>query len=625
MLGFLRAKPSVRTAVASPACCLARPFATKKKVHRFNHRSEAVKIPQHLVGFEILHDPLYNKGTAFPPRERDRFAIRGLLPRSVFSLETQVHRTYLGLQRLTSPFESKIAREGLSEEMKQELENSQNYLSVLKYDYMAQLKDRNETLYYNVLVNYIEELAPIVYTPTIGVACTTAGQIFRRPRGLYISRKDKGSINAVVSNCPIEDVELTVMTDGSRILGLGDLGAHGMAIPHGKLSLYTAAGGLNPAKSLPIMIDVGTNNQKLVHDPLYLGLREPRMEGEEFYEFMDEVVDALVARWPNILLHFEDFRNPRAEDLLSRYRDNFNVFNDDIQGTGAMVLSALMSAVRVKGDLADDIKNQKIVCLGAGSAGMGVCDAIRKGMMMAGATLEEANSKFWVVDVNGLLGSETEGLTDLQQTFARTDDSGGANLTEVIAKVKPDILMGLTGVANTFTKEALEEVAKHHDQPMVFAMSNPTRISECTAEQAYEYTNGKCLFAGGSPFEPVVRDGKTVLCPSQANNMYIFPGIGHAVVALRSKHVSDKMLYEASKAVADCLSDEDIKDKKLFPAIKDIRQVSLKVAVAVAKQMIEEGLAQEKVPDEFESLEEFLEVKMWEPVYKNLVQDAYGH
>jgi len=565
-------------------------------------------------GVGILHDPGYNKGTAFPKRERDRLGIRGLLPPAVFSLKEQMRRSYLAFHRAG----------GTSQRDREVYGREEN--KIAKHLFLVNLQDRNETLFYALLSQYIEEMAPIIYTPVVGYACLNHGQLFRRARGMYLSGfEDRGDMMSIVRNWPEKEVDVIVITDGSRILGLGDLGAHGMPIPIGKLSLYVAAAGIDPAKCLPVLIDVGTNNEEMLKDPLYLGHKSRRIEGQEFAEIMDEVMDALITRFPKALIQFEDFKSPYAELFLQRYRKKARVFNDDIQGTGTMVLAGILSAMRANGLAPHDLVRQRVLCVGAGTAGIGVCSSLVKGMTEEGLSEDEARRNFWLVDNKGLLTSARgDDLQSSQIPFARMQQDGlneGASLVDVIRHVKPTILLGVSGVGGTFTQEVVQAMAAGlpaQTRPIIFPMSNPTDRSECTAEQAYDWSEGRVIFASGSPFPPVERNGEIVLQPSQANNMFIFPGVGLAAVATRSKRISDKMFYCAAQTLAQNVPQEMIAQYRVFPLIRDIREVSKKIAIAVAEVAEKEGLVTEPL-DEGETWEERITELMWSPDYKPTV------
>eukprot|EP00043_Microstomoeca_roanoka_P021044 m.254815 g.254815 ORF g.254815 m.254815 type:complete len:629 (-) comp18708_c0_seq1:211-2097(-) len=559
---------------------------------------------------ELMHDPIYNKGTGFTDREKDRFGLRGLVPPVVNTIDQQMARVYRAYHRAghTLPEDVEAGRE---EDV------------VAKHIFLMSLQDRNETLFYRLLTTHIEEMAPIVYTPTVGYACLHASTLFRRARGMYFTARDRGDMHAIIQNWPRPDVDVVVVTDGSRILGLGDLGVQGMGIPVGKLSIYTAAGGIDPTRCLPVTIDVGTNNQRLLDDEYYMGLRHERIEGSEYFDLMDEFMQAVYMRFPKALVQFEDFKTPKAEQLLTRYRNTFTCFNDDMQGTGSVALAGLLAALR---RTQTRLMNSKIVCVGAGSAGIGVCKMLADAMIRAGLSSQEAYSRFWLVDEHGLITSLRPGIRNGQVDFARrsNDPLGpeGLSLRDTIDLVKPNILLGLSGSGGIFNEEVLRTMVAGCERPVVFAMSNPTHLSECTAEQAYRWTDGRVTFASGSPFDAVTFKNssgveKTYPC-SQANNMYIFPGLGLGVVASRATKVTDRLFYVAAQRLADCVSDADLAAGKVYPPISEIREVSKKIAVAVATAAYEDGLARTWPEDR--DWHSHISDLMWEPAYAPLIR-----
>jgi malate dehydrogenase (oxaloacetate-decarboxylating)(NADP+) len=569
------------------------------------HRSEGGRrhmrvLRTRQLGVDILHDPLWNKGTAFDQEERDRLNLRGLLPPVIRTIEQQVVRVM-----------NHIEKEESSEK---------------KNMYLQDLANRNETLYYRALVENIEMMAPLVYTPTVGDVCKQFGNQFRRSRGMYFNREDRGHMNTMMYNWPLDDVRVIVVTDGSRILGLGDLGVNGMGIPIGKLALYCAAGGVAPHRTLPVMLDVGTNNEELLNDPNYLGTRKRRLVGPDYYDMVDEFMHAVYGRWPNAIVQFEDFETPKAVPLLARYKDKYRMFNDDIQGTGSVTLSCLMSAARNAGK---ELKDLRIVCAGAGSAGLGVCDQIVKGMMMQGLSEEEARSRFCVLTINGALGkadgakgdpNHTDGISGLLEPWMCGEVSDGTSLEDTIKDFRPSVLLGLTTAKGIFNEGILRAMADINDRPIIMPMSNPTARAECTAEEAYKYTDGKAVVATGSPFDPVVLDGKTYT-PSQCNNMYIFPGIGLAASVSKVSNITDAMLYRAAEACTNSMTQEEIDQGRTFPNIKRIREVSTNVAVAVIDQGIKDGLCQLSASDAKGGLENFVKSKMYYPRYAPIRHD----
>lgn len=559
----------------------------------------------HKTGVDLLHDPLWNKGTAFGEEERNRLGLRGLLPARTLTLEEQAERLELNLSKLTDPFQ--------------------------KFLFLQDLHNRNETLYYKVLVDNITSLAPIVYTPVVGQVCQEFGFRFARGRGMYFSKHDRGHFATMMYNWPQQDVHVVVVTDGSRILGLGDLGAHGMGIPIGKLALYCAAGGLAPHRVLPVMLDAGTNNKTLLEDKFYMGVQEPRLSGAEYYEMVDEFLQAIYGRYPDVLVQFEDFSSDKALTLLNKYRNKYLCFNDDIQGTGVVTLAGLLSACRAKGEL---LKDQRIVVVGAGSSGLGVAQQIMDGMVLQGATEAEARSRFYVCSSVGLLGktggpygdkNHARGLQEDRVPWVRPDLPDCLPLLETVKQSKATVLLGLSTTAKLFTKEVIQECHKSCAQPIIFPMSNPTSKSECTAEEAYTHTNGQCIFAAGSPFPAVNIPGRSVpMTPSQCNNMYIFPGVGLGASSCAAVKITDTMLYRAAEALAALVTEEERAQGLTFPPIKDIRKCSLEVATAVVKEAVRAGLARNPSPELRENPMEFVKRKFFVPEYSPLVDPKYG-
>ncbi|KAF5733018.1 NAD-dependent malic enzyme 59 kDa isoform mitochondrial [Tripterygium wilfordii] len=470
----------------------------------------------HKRGADILHDPWFNKDTGFPLTERDRLGLRGLLPPRVISFEQQYDRfmeSYRSLEKNTKG-------------------QPESVVSLAKWRILNRLHDRNETLYYRVLIDNIKDFAPVIYTPTVGLVCQNYSGLFRRPRGMYFSAKDKGEMMSMIYNWPAQQVDMIVLTDGSRILGLGDLGVQGIGIPIGKLDMYVAAAGINPQRILPVMLDVGTNNQKLLEDHLYLGVRQPRLEGEEYLSIVDEFMEAVFTRWPKAIVQFEDFQMKWAFETLQRYRKRFCMFNDDIQGTAGVALAGLLGAVRAQGRQLADFVNQKIVVVGAGSAGLGVLNmAVQAATRMSGNS-ETATKPFFLLDKDGLITKERKHIDPAAAPFAKTlsDIEGlglkeGASLIEVVKKVKPHVLLGLSGVGGIFHEEVLKAMRKSDSpKPAIFAMSNPTMNAECTAIDAFKHAGENIVFASGSPFENVDLGNGKLGHVNQANNMYLFPG-----------------------------------------------------------------------------------------------------
>lgn len=577
----------------------------------------------HKRSLDILHDPWFNKGTAFSMTERDRLDLRGLLPPNVMTPQQQIDRFMVDLKRLELN-----ASDGPSDT-----------IALAKWRILNRLHDRNETMYYKVLIENIKEYAPIVYTPTVGRVCQNYSGLFRRPRGMYFSAADHGEMMSMVYNWPAEQVDMIVVTDGSRILGLGDLGVQGIGIAIGKLDLYVAAAGINPQRVLPVMIDVGTNNENLLQDPLYLGLQEHRLDGEKYLSVIDEFMEAVFTRWPHVIVQFEDFQSKWAFKLLQRYRSTYRMFNDDVQGTAGVAIAGLLGAVRAQGRPMIDFPKLKIVVAGAGSAGIGVLNAARKTMArMLGNNefaFEGARSQFWVVDAMGLL---TEGRMNIDPEalpFARklkeSERHGlheGASLAEVVTKVKPDVLLGLSAVGGLFSKEVLEALKDSSStRPAIFAMSNPTQNAECTPEEAFSTVGDHIVFASGSPFHDVnLGNGKIGHC-NQGNNMYLFPGIGLGTLLSGARVISDGMLQAAAQCLASYMKEEEVLNGIIYPSISSIRDITKEVAAAVVREAVAEDLAEgyrDMDPQELQKLTQeetvaYVKKNMWEPHYPTLV------
>lgn len=577
----------------------------------------------HKRSLDILHDPWFNKGTAFSMTERDRLDLRGLLPPNVMSTDQQIERFMVDLKRLEVQ-----ARDGPTDPN-----------ALAKWRILNRLHDRNETMYYKVLIANIEEYAPIVYTPTVGLVCQNYSGLFRRPRGMYFSAEDRGEMKSMVYNWPAEQVDMIVVTDGSRILGLGDLGVQGIGIAVGKLDLYVAAAGINPQRVLPIMIDVGTTNEKLLKDPLYLGLQEHRLDGDEYVSVIDEFMEAIFTRWPNVIVQFEDFQSKWAFKLLQRYRYKYRMFNDDVQGTAGVAVAGLLGAVRAQGRSMIDFPKQKIVVAGAGSAGLGVLNAARKTMArMLGnneSAFDSARSQFWVVDAKGLITEDRENIDPDAKPFARKVNEisrqglwEGASLVEVVQQVKPDVLLGLSAVGGLFSKEVLEAMrGSTSTRPAIFAMSNPTNNAECTPEEAFSIVGDNIIFASGSPFKDVDLGNGHIGHSNQGNNMYLFPGVGLGTLLSGSRIISDGMLQAAAECLAEYMTEEEVVKGKIYPSISCIRNITKEVAAAVVKEALEEDLAEgyrgvdarELQRFNQEELLEFVELNMWDPEYPTLV------
>ncbi|UPT76062.1 MAG: NAD-dependent malic enzyme [Elusimicrobiota bacterium] len=534
-----------------------------------------------------MHDPLLNKGSAFTYEERRSLGLLGLLPPKVSTLLEQSTRVMENIRKRGADLE--------------------------KYVDMLSLLDRNETLFYRVVIDHIEELMPIIYTPVVGAGCQLYAHLFRRSRGLFITKREKGRIREVLRNWPQKNVRVIVVTDGQRILGLGDLGASGMGIPVGKLSLYTACGGIPPDATLPIMLDVGTNNPALLADPLYLGTNERRIEGAEYDELVAEFVSAVQEIFPKALLQFEDFANHNAFRLLKQYRDKVRCFNDDIQGTASVTLSGLFSAGRItKRRLVDD----KILFHGAGEAAIGIGDLVVGAMMADGLTKSEALSRCWFVDSKGLVDSARADLQDHKKPYAHAHTHGPVpDLLAAVKALKPTALIGVSGQAAQFTREIVEAMSRLNERPLIFALSNPTANAECTAEEAYSWSDGRAIFASGSPFAPVVLNGRAFV-PGQGNNAYIFPGVGLGVVASGARRVTDEMFSAAARALAKLVTEEDLAKGALFPPLTKVREISARIAEAVSEVCYARGLACVPRPAD---LRKAIEAAQYQPEYKDYV------
>ncbi|MBI2716428.1 MAG: NAD-dependent malic enzyme [Rhizobiales bacterium] len=532
-------------------------------------------------GIALLRDPLLNRGTGFTEQERDALGLRGLLPAHVLSMKAQAERVMTNLRSLPNDLE--------------------------KYVALNALHDRNEALFFRIVCDNIDEIQPLIYTPTVGLACQRFGHIFQRPRGLFIGANDRGRIADLLRNWPYP-AKLIVVTDGERILGLGDLGANGMGIPVGKLSLYTACAGIHPTHCLPVMLDVGTNNESLLNDPYYVGQRQKRVTGAAYDEFVDEFVTAARAVFPGVLIQFEDFANQQAFHLLHKYRDKICVFNDDIQGTAAVALAGLFSAMRTTGG---KLSEQKVLFLGAGEAATGIADLVISAMIAEGLSEAEARLRVWLVDSRGLVvKNRAGGLTEHKMRYAHEHPPVGDFLT-AIRTLKPTGIIGVAAVGGTFTPEVLQTMAELNTRPIIFALSNPTSKAECSAIEAYRHTGGRALFACGSPYDPVALDGKTFV-PRQGNNSYIFPGVGLGAIVSGTRLVTDEMFMAAAHTLAQLVSEADIKQGSLYPALPRIREVSAQIAVAVAKVAYDRGLAAGVPPND---LLGYVQSQMYDPRY----------
>ncbi len=538
-------------------------------------------------GQSRLFDALTTKGTAFDRDERARLGLLGLLPYAVKSLQDQVAHTY------------------------QEFSRRRDELD--KHIYLRALQDRNETLFYRLLAEHVEEMLPIVYTPTVGEACERFSDIYRRPRGLFVSYPDRGRLREVLRNRPNTGVDVIVVTDGQRILGLGDQGIGGMGIPIGKLSLYTLIGGIDPARTLPVVLDVGTDNVERLEDPHYLGWRHRRIDDDEYYAFVDEFVTAVREELPDVLLQWEDFATSHALPILERYRDRMRTFNDDIQGTAAVTLGALHGAAETAGR---PLSQQQVVMLGAGSAGIGVLEMIRREMVAQGLSDAEAADRIWVVDIDGLLTDDRPGLSAGQRRFAqpakRVRDWAGTGLADVVHHVEVGVLLGLSTAAGAFTEDIVREMAGKTDRPIIFPLSNPTSRAEAHPRELDEWTGGRALVATGSPFAPVERHGRKRRV-AQCNNVYIFPAVGLAVTAVGATRVTDEMMRVAAKTLGEASPALADPDEPLLPAWDDVPEIATRIATAVAVQAVRDGVAPENSEDEVAKV---VRESRWIPEYR---------
>ena len=533
------------------------------------------------TGLDALLNPAINKSTAFTEEERERYKLRGLLPPAVCSQEVQLERALANLRRQHSDID--------------------------RYVWLQSLLCRNERLFYRLVIDHVEEILPLIYTPTVGQACQEFAQIFRQTQGLYVTAKDRGFVREILDNWPHRDVRIVVVTDGERVLGLGDLGANGMGIPIGKLALYTALAGIHPDSTLPIMLDVGTNNVELRNNPLYLGLPMERITGDEYFGLIDELISALRDAYPDALIQFEDFSTPNAYALLRRYRHSALCFNDDIQGTAAMALAGVFASTRTTGIAFKDLR---VMFLGAGSAATGIGDLMVEALVEAGLERDAARRQLWFADVDGLVTKErTPELLPHNLPYAHEHPQ--ADFLAALESIRPQVLIGATGVAGSFTQAAIERMANYNQRPVIMALSNPTSRAECTAEQAFRWTEGRALYASGSPFDDVTLGGKT-FSPSQSNNAYIFPGVGLGVNFSRATTVTDGMFLAAARALADSVSPEDIERGALYPPLGNLREISAHIATAVAEFAFAAGIAQATRPPELTAA---IRDSMFDPSY----------
>jgi malate dehydrogenase (oxaloacetate-decarboxylating)(NADP+) len=535
-----------------------------------------------LKGYSFLYNPRRNKGTAFTKNERQKYGLMGILPDAIESMETQIMRVQEQIENLNKP--------------------------INKYIFLTGLLDTNETLFFKTLISDPAKYLPLVYTPTVGEACQKLGHIARRPRGLFISIKNKNKIETILKNWPVKDVRFVVVTDGQRILGLGDLGICGMGIPIGKLALYTGCAGVPPEHTLPIVLDAGTDNEKFLNDPLYPGIRQKRVTGKAYDSFIEAFVKAITKVYPKICIQWEDFAGVNAIRILDKYRDKICTFNDDIQGTAAIAVAGFIAISRL---LNKQFKEQKFLFLGAGAAAFGIADMLVKKFQKDGLSREEAYNRCWMFDVNGLLVKSRTDIADPQKPFAHESEPSN-DFAASILKIKPTAIIGVSTVGGAFTQQVIENMSSINERPIIFPYSNPTSHSECTAEQAYNWSKGKAIFASGSPFGPVTYNDKTFI-PGQGNNVFIFPALGLAIYATEAKRVTDEMLLTASEAVAEQITEEDFSKGLIYPPIKNIREVSVNVAVKVAEEIFRSGLARVKKP---KNIRKFINSKMYEPIYK---------
>jgi len=535
-------------------------------------------------GIDLLHDPALNKSTGFTEAERQTLGLAGLVPDVTESEDLQLRRVMMQLGHKNTDLE--------------------------RYIYLVNLLDHDETLFYRTIMSDPARFLPIVYDPTIGEACLKFGHIFRGPKGMYLSITRRGHVKEVLRNWPVKDVRFICVTDGGRILGLGDLGANGMGIPIGKLQLYTGAAGVPPEGLLPMYLDAGTNNEQYLNDPLYLGLRRTRPTTEELYSFVDEFVEAVQEVFPKCCIHFEDWTGSDAIHLLERYRNKYSVYNDDVQGTAGITLAGMINATRIKGT---KLKDEKYLFLGAGSAGIGLANLLCSALAAQGMTLKDAQSRVYMFDINGLLESSRKDLFDFQLPYAHKHAST-KDFVAAIQSIRPTTIIGTSTVGGAFTKSVVETMALINKRPVILALSNPTERAECTPEQAYTWSKGRAIYAAGVQFPPVHLDGKTFL-PGQANNFYIFPAIGMAIYATQAKRVTDEMFIEAAAAVADQVPNELLKQGLIYPLQSNILETEIKTAARVAKLVFDNGLARVNRPSDVEA---FIRRHVYKPEYKKL-------
>ena len=529
-------------------------------------------------GFDVLRDKTRNRSIVFGRQERDRLGLRGLLPYRVSTQRQMVERVMTELARLPRDID--------------------------RYMMLSSLQERNERLFYQTVIEHVDRILPLIYTPTVGEACKEFSHIAREPKGFFVTPEDRGKIRRMLANWPRQDIRVVVVTDGQRILGLGDLGANGMGIPVGKLALYTACAGIDPESCLPVTLDVGTNNEALRTDALYLGYPRKRLEGKAYFDLVEEFVTAVQSRYPDALIQFEDFLTPNAYALLKKYRNRVLCFNDDIQGTAAVALAGVYSSTRITGVQFRDLK---IMFLGAGSAATGIADLMTSAFVDEGLSEEEARRHLWFVDVNGLVVKARTDLMDYNLPYAH--DFAPLGFVDAIDAIRPHVLIGATGAPGTFTQKVVERMSAINDRPALFALSNPTSRAECTAEQAYAWSGGRAIFASGSPFAPVVHGGRTFR-PAQGNNAYVFPGIGLGAIACRARTLPDELFLAAAHTLAGLVQQSDLEQGSLYPPLRDIRKISRAIAVRVATKAYDMKLARARRP---RSLSRSVEALMYEP------------
>ena len=533
------------------------------------------------TGIDLLRNASKTKSTAFTYEERELYKLQGLLPARTGTMERQLERVLSNMRRKKTDIE--------------------------KYIFLSALQDRNERLFYRLVIDNICEIMPLIYTPTVGQACKEFANIFRTEKGFYITSKERGRMREILDNWPYKDVRIIVVTDGERILGLGDLGASGMGIPIGKLSLYCACAGIEPTQCLPVVLDVGTDNEELLGDPVYLGTDHRRLRGDEYFDFVDEFIGAAQDAYPGVLIQFEDFIANNAFTLLNKYRHNTFCFNDDIQGTAAVVLAGVYASTRISGI---DFKDLRFAFLGAGSAATGIGSMIASALIENGLSSEEAHQRLWFFNRGGLVASHREDLPEYAKPFAH-DLPPSNDLIAAIKTHKPHILIGATGTPSTFTEEMIGLMAQINERPSIFALSNPTTRAECSAEQAYQWSEGRAIFASGSPFDSVTYNDK-VLRPGQGNNAYIFPGVGLGMIACRARTIPDAVFLESARALAMTVSEDDLARGLIYPELDQIRSVSLDIATAVATHAWDNRLTEEARPKDIRA---HIEAMMYDPRY----------